>query len=462
MADAEYSNDGMFDAVGTNTNSYRLTVKARTTRVTGGTLVEVFAEVTKTRTHGSVDTTSIYGTRSWTLPGGRTATTGGSANSSGSSSWSYLFPAASTNTVNVYNYFNVYVPSSYGASTTLSVTATGSGSSFLTSRTVSVNVPLFSTTTYTATYNGNNATSGSTSSTSYVSPTQANGTIATNGFSRTGYSFSGWNTAANGGGTSYAQGSNFTGNLTLYAQWSANYYQIDYNSSNGSVSGSGTTSSNSTLYPNTSITTRTNGFTAPSGYVFGGWSTSQDNTADYSAGSSFTIDISSNSYNPTFYAVWIQTNPVFSNSAITTTGTLAKNINTNADYTVAASPVTGYSLVSSGSGLNPTAWLSINSSGQLSGVPPAIGTYTFKIRATNNGNNTDTAEISLVISPPGFRMTGSSTKTRLSSAKRFIGAGQSTTNIQGQTIGPDANGYVSLTKMAVYKAGVWVDISNIS
>lgn len=461
---AEYSGSGVFDAVGTNTNSYTLDVIARTTKVTGGTLVEVFAEVTKTRTHGSVATTG-GGTRSWTLPGGRTATTGGTANSSGSSAWTYAFPAASTNTVNVYNYFNVYVPSSYGASTTLSVTAAGSGSSFLTSRTVSVNVPLFSSTTYSATYNGNNATSGSTSLTTYTDPPDTSGTVANNGFSRTGYRFTSWNTAANGTGTGYNEGVSFSGNINpLYAQWTPNSYTISYSSSNGSVSGSGTTNSNSVSYPSDAITTRTNGFTPPSGYAFGGWSTSQDNTADYGANSSISLDLSSGTYSTTLYAVWIQTNPVFSESApyITTTGTLAKNINTNDDYTVSASPVTGYSIVSSGSGLNPTAWLSINSSGQLSGVPPAIGTYTFKIRATNNGNNTDTAEISLVISPPGFRMTGSSTKTKLSSAKRFIGAGQSTTNIQGQTIGPDANGYVSLTKMAVYKAGVWVDISNIS
>ena len=42
-----------------------------------------------------------------------------------------------------------------------------------------------------------------------------------NEFSRSGYSFTGWNTNANGGGTGYSnQGSvNLTGDLTLYAQW---------------------------------------------------------------------------------------------------------------------------------------------------------------------------------------------------------------------------------------------------
>lgn len=457
---ASYTNSGNYQ---TTNNYYNLSIEARTTAVTGGLLVEIYASVLH-RPASGVTPASGTATRSWSLGGGRDTSTSGPSSSSGSSTMAYNFNT--TNPIVFYNYFNKYVPYSYGSSTTLSVTISGGGtSSFFTSKTLSVTIPLtVPSTTYTATYNGNNATSGSTSSTSYTNPPSTSGTIANNGFSRTGYYFGGWNTAANGTGTWYYGGDSFTGNLTLYAQWYANYYEINYNSSNGSVSGSGTTSSSVVYYPTSSISTRSNGFTPPSGYAFGGWSTSQDNTADYSAGSGPSVNLSNNSYSVTYYAVWIQTNPVFSESApyITTTGTLAKNINTNADYTVSASPVTGYSIVYSGSGLNPTSWLSINSSGQLSGVPPTIGTYTFKIRATNNGNNTDTAEISFVVQPPGFRMTGSSTKARLTTAKRFIGVGQSTTNIQGQTIGPDANGYVSLSKMAVYKAGVWVDIANIS
>ena len=45
--------------------------------------------------------------------------------------------------------------------------------------------------------------------------------LTTNAFTRTGYTFSGWNTAAGGGGTSYANGANITlsADETLYAQW---------------------------------------------------------------------------------------------------------------------------------------------------------------------------------------------------------------------------------------------------
>ena len=47
--------------------------------------------------------------------------------------------------------------------------------------------------------------------------------LTSNGFTRTGFVFKGWNTAANGSGTGYANGAtySFTASTTLYAQWSA-------------------------------------------------------------------------------------------------------------------------------------------------------------------------------------------------------------------------------------------------
>jgi uncharacterized repeat protein (TIGR02543 family) len=45
--------------------------------------------------------------------------------------------------------------------------------------------------------------------------------LNTNTFNRAGYTFAGWNTAANGSGTAYADGAiyNFSADITLYAQW---------------------------------------------------------------------------------------------------------------------------------------------------------------------------------------------------------------------------------------------------
>ena len=99
--------------------------------------------------------------------------------------------------------------------------------------------------TFTLQYNANGGTGTTASSTKtgyYIRPT-ANSqavafTVANNGYSKSGYTFSKWNTSANGSGSNYAEGSTYTltnahssgttgydyssGTITLYAQWTAN------------------------------------------------------------------------------------------------------------------------------------------------------------------------------------------------------------------------------------------------
>ena len=90
-------------------------------------------------------------------------------------------------------------------------------------------------TTYTVTYNGNGSDGGtavSDASSPYASG--SNVTVKSNTWTKTGYTFSGWNTAANGSGDSYTAGntiSSISGDITLYAQWEAaasgsNFYII--------------------------------------------------------------------------------------------------------------------------------------------------------------------------------------------------------------------------------------------
>ena len=78
--------------------------------------------------------------------------------------------------------------------------------------------------TYTVNYNGNGNTGGSTTSSTHTYDVSKN--LTTNGFTRTGYVFMGWNTEADGSGTAYldeASVRNLTstnnGTVTLYAQW---------------------------------------------------------------------------------------------------------------------------------------------------------------------------------------------------------------------------------------------------
>lgn len=84
------------------------------------------------------------------------------------------------------------------------------------------------------TYNGNGADGGSTATQMKVVDTDLN--IASNGFTRTNYTFLGWNTEADGSGTSYAPGDTYSANagLTLYAQWKKNNIPV-FTNSNGTV-----------------------------------------------------------------------------------------------------------------------------------------------------------------------------------------------------------------------------------
>lgn len=78
--------------------------------------------------------------------------------------------------------------------------------------------------THTINFDGNGSTGGSTASQQIAAGSTAS--LNTNGFTRTGYMFTGWNTAANGSGISYADGADYTvgsaagdATITFYAQW---------------------------------------------------------------------------------------------------------------------------------------------------------------------------------------------------------------------------------------------------
>jgi hypothetical protein len=333
----DYSASGNFPATA-GANSYRLEITARTSEVTGGTLVEIFAQVVKFQTHGTV-TTSGTGGRSWSLPGGRSGSTSGSSDSSGSSSWPYSFARTAPLTVNVYNFFNRYIPYSYGSSTTLSVSANGVGSGFLTSRTVSVNVPLFQPPAIPS------PSFTSTPSSSILNINQ-NYDFFVSASNTTSYSI-----------TNIGVG-------------------VPLGSFGGIPSGMSITTYNSGQYAFISGTPNTVG-----DYYFRIRAQGAGGTTD-----SGTI---------VFYVRYPV--PSFSDTSVTTNWVVNKNYSLAADRTVTASNTTSYSIVNPGTGTF-ASWISINSSGQLSGTPTVPGTYSFRVRATGPGNDTvDTATISIVV-----------------------------------------------------------------
>ncbi|MEJ2662906.1 MAG: InlB B-repeat-containing protein, partial [Spirochaetia bacterium] len=109
---------------------------------------------------------------------------------------------------------------------------------------------------------------------------------------RTGYSFCGWNTAADGSGTDYAEGSTFSmgsTDIVLYAKWTDVSFRVDYlpNGASG-----GTVPFDSTNYAEgQTVTVLGNpGNLVKSGYDFNGWNTQADgNGTNYLEGSALTM-----------------------------------------------------------------------------------------------------------------------------------------------------------------------------
>ena len=92
----------------------------------------------------------------------------------------------------------------------------------------------WTTHTYSVQFNGNDATGGEMSAQSFTYD-EPNKALTANAYTRTGYHFTGWNTAADGTGTAYTDGQavqNLTAEngatVTLYAQWTANTYTVHF------------------------------------------------------------------------------------------------------------------------------------------------------------------------------------------------------------------------------------------
>lgn len=158
--------------------------------------------------------------------------------------------------------------------------------------------------TYTVKYNANGGTGTTTSSTHTYGTAKA---LTANGFSRTGYSFTGWNTAANGSGDSYSDKQSVstltTGSeIELFAQWGTATYQVIFNANGGTFVSGNFDPQNYIV--GSSYTLPTGTITRP-GYVFLGWSkTSTATSASYTDGQSGISNLGTAGTTVTLYAVW--------------------------------------------------------------------------------------------------------------------------------------------------------------
>lgn len=128
-------------------------------------------------------------------------------------------------------------------------------------------------------------------------------TLPTNTFTKVGYTFTGWNTKADGTGTTYADGAKISLNATnpenikLYAQWTANTYTIKFDANMNGVTAP--TNVNATYDVNATLPQAL----ALTGYKFLGWNTKADGTGtNYVAGQN--VKNLSTNEDVTLYAKW--------------------------------------------------------------------------------------------------------------------------------------------------------------
>jgi uncharacterized repeat protein (TIGR02543 family) len=128
---------------------------------------------------------------------------------------------------------------------------------------------------------------------------------------RTGYTYTGWNTAADGSGTTRAQGATFSmGNSTvrLYAKWtpdSVPTYTVTYNA-NGATGGTIPVDATNYEAGQTVTAAGNTGSLTKTSYTFEGWNTTSDGSGtDRAPGSTFSMG----SVNVTLYAKWLLASP---------------------------------------------------------------------------------------------------------------------------------------------------------
>lgn len=310
--------------------------------------------------------------------------------------------------------------------------------------------------TYTVAYNGNGNTGGSTASSSHTYNSAK--ALTANGFTRTGYTFAGWNTAANGSGTSYSNQQSVTnltatngGTVTLYAQWTINQYYFDLNgnldgnhqsnispmgTANVTINGTVVLSSGTDYYAqhNHGSTWVVDNIKANAGYTYTG-SSSYSGTLN-GAGASVAPTFTTNSYNVAYNANGGSSTPTTQTAKYNTAVTLASaisraNSDSNVTITVTYNANGGSSApsASTGTAVNTTPytfskWALNSTSGTqyaagASYTIPAANSTMYAIWTTGTTTRKSNPSITITSSVPtksGYKCIGWSTSSTATTA----------------------------------------------
>ncbi|MFM2351644.1 MAG: hypothetical protein RL096_125 [Actinomycetota bacterium] len=219
----------------------------------------------------------------------------------------------------------------------VSVTAVGSGN--YADGLESVLATAITNRNYTITYNANLADAGAAPvAGSYITDAAAS-LIATNSgnLARTGYTFAGWNTVANGTGTDYSANGTATyaanSNLLLYAKWTANGVNVTFDENHGSNPATSTQA----LVADTAAALNANAFQR-TGYTFAGWAESRTGAVAYANNQSITLLVSK-----VLYAKWTPIDYTVTYSLNGGTGNAPTESVKNIADTFTVKPITGVS-----------------------------------------------------------------------------------------------------------------------
>jgi hypothetical protein len=287
------------------------------------------------------------------------------------------------------------------ASSTYNVTVTvKDGLGCTASKTYTLTVS--TTTTYTVTYNGNGATSGSVPSDTNTYQTGTTVTVLGNSgnLAIMGFAFGGWNTAANGSGTTYQAVKTFSmgsASVTLYAVWTATFsaYTVTYNG-NGATSGSVPTDA-STYQKGAPVTVLDNdGGLTITGFAFGGWNTAANGSGTtYQAGDTFNMG----SANVTLYAVWMTTLSLSASGtalppclagSLYNSGNITQYVNVSGgtpDYTWSSPDLQN---IRGSLTMDPTT-------GAITGYATTVGPYTVTVTVTDSSSPLQSQSVQLPI-----------------------------------------------------------------
>jgi uncharacterized protein (TIGR02145 family)/uncharacterized repeat protein (TIGR02543 family) len=212
----------------------------------------------------------------------------------------------------------------------------GGGTEFTATTTVSASITVYAKwtgSTYTVTFDDQSATTPVSPTTkTVIVPATTVGTLPT-APAKTGYTFGGWFTAANGGGAEFTAATTVSANLTVYAKWTINSYTVTFNCQGGSP-----VPPLQTVEYNAYATQPT----APTyaGYTFGGW------YKESSCTNAWTFTSNKVTGTITLYAKWtvIQYTVTFNSQGGSTTPASQK-VNSNGYATQPTAPSkTGYAL----------------------------------------------------------------------------------------------------------------------